>query len=154
MPDGARRRCRSRRRCWAAAQGGRVGPAGDASHHRAVRVAVPLVGRRTRAGGLRVTCWWVLWQQGLASATRQAFDSPGCCSRSSRSRCCRPAGTSSATRRPAARPVRHQGPWARASTWSGPPSTPTSTTPTACPAGDGWSSTWAASTSTPCSRSP
>lgn len=23
------------------------------------------------------TCWWVLWQQGLASATRQAFDSPG-----------------------------------------------------------------------------
>ena len=24
-----------------------------------------------------VTCWWVLWEQGLASATRQAFDSPG-----------------------------------------------------------------------------
>jgi putative peptide zinc metalloprotease protein len=23
------------------------------------------------------TCWWVLWEQGLASATRQAFDSPG-----------------------------------------------------------------------------
>ena len=24
-----------------------------------------------------VTCWWVLWKEGLASATRQAFDSPG-----------------------------------------------------------------------------
>ncbi|MBW3645948.1 MAG: hypothetical protein KY441_10650, partial [Actinobacteria bacterium] len=24
-----------------------------------------------------VTCWWVLWEHGLASATRQAFDSPG-----------------------------------------------------------------------------
>lgn len=24
-----------------------------------------------------VTSWWVLWEQGLASATRQAFDSPG-----------------------------------------------------------------------------
>ena len=23
------------------------------------------------------TCWWVLWEKGLASATRQAFDSPG-----------------------------------------------------------------------------
>ncbi len=24
-----------------------------------------------------VTCWWVLWEKGLASATRQAFESPG-----------------------------------------------------------------------------
>ena len=24
-----------------------------------------------------VTCWWVLWEQGLASGTREAFDSPG-----------------------------------------------------------------------------
>ncbi|MBW3614370.1 MAG: hypothetical protein KY439_03555 [Actinobacteria bacterium] len=24
-----------------------------------------------------VTCWWVLWKQGLASGTRQAFESPG-----------------------------------------------------------------------------
>lgn len=24
-----------------------------------------------------LTCWWVLWERGLASATREAFDSPG-----------------------------------------------------------------------------
>jgi len=95
-----------------------------------------------------ITCWWVLWERGLAGGPARPSTRPASSSWCSPSPWPRPAGTSSATPQPAGPEAPLPGRWAPASTSSGLPSTPTSTTPTGSAGGAGSSSTSAGCTST------
>ena len=118
----------------AALEGARDRPERHGPDHRPVHAPVPLRGCCVPVlAGFAAVCWFVLIHKGVASATAPGLQQPGAAAaRASRSASRRRRSTSSATPPRAATAAAGPAAWAPGSTWSGPPSTRTSPTPTAC----------------------